>query len=485
MRQRRLGYSPDQLAERTKRFHVWKVLPEGLVSDLSTFDPETLSYIALPDRFSSHLPYLAYIRLTCIGMPESDGPYMHPILEVKLYRRAAEPGVTAILSRYFDPRPEMTSPESYVPLQAYVRAAERVLGMGEDERVPATVLWNPAQPTHATAVLTLETDITWDNPTVHIGHVFLELALDIEDEYRALFREHVVGDRAAVRGLLHELRELPQGFADDMLRIQGVALGPRLGHGGTAVVFAGEREGRAIVMKALLPDVRFEDIKRIELRFDKEVSIVKLLSGSGATPNFIVAGAVSGVRYLIMERVFGETLYQMLHSGLGDEPLESRASLVRQVAGAVYRLQSRDVVHRDLSPKNVMVRPDGSACVIDFGTATLVGPPDQDASPGSASGQALTLPQDQMGSLKYAAPEVRDDPRAASLLSDIFSLGIIGYELLLGRNIAGNLPQLHEVMGVDIDLSRFLHAAVDWNPKRRPSIEDLRRISQAGMLDEG
>ncbi len=70
----------------------------------------------------------------------------------------------------------------------------------------------------------------------------------------------------------------------------------------------------------------------------------------------------------------------------------------------------------------------------------------------------ITTANDRLGSLKYAAPETRDDPRTADELSDVFSLGILTYEVLLGKNIFGNLRPLEELVpGVPTDISTFAY----------------------------
>jgi tRNA A-37 threonylcarbamoyl transferase component Bud32 len=444
---------------------------------LTPFEPEHLPYLVYPDRFSTSLPYEAYHRLCCAGIPEASGPYLHPVVEVKLFRGESDPGTVVLISRYFDPRPEMSSPEQYVPLQAYLRAACNVVSPDEDPSSIGQIYWNPSEPTRATVALLMFLDISWDEELYHVGYLALDIALDIEDEYRRVFREHVVGDHAAIRLLLRELREPPQNFGTELAQRRQIALGPRLGHGGTAVVYAADLEGRPIVVKVLLPDARFDDVDRLEQRFEKEVQLVKRMSDSGATPGFVCSGAIGKTRFLAMERIPGEPLYKFIRSEVSNMSLSAKSDLCRSIARALHAIQLHKLVHRDLSPKNIMIRPDGSAHIIDLGTATLLSERDPNMVASSATVPVLTLPNDQMGSLKYAAPESRDDPSKATLQSDIFSLGIIGYELLLGRNIAGNLPSLHDLMGVDEDLSTFLRAAVAWSPEERPSLEDLRRIA--------
>src|SRR6185503_3559835 len=138
-------------------------------------------------------------------------------------------------------------------------------------------------------------------------------------------------------------------------------------------------------------------------------------------PNIVTiydAGMAGEVAYIAMEHLEGQSLQQMMKSGAAI-PFERAVDIVAQVAEGLDYAGRFGIVHRDIKPANIMVSPAGIAKITDFGVARV---------PASSMTDAGTL----LGSPKYVAPEqIREDsidPRA-----DIFSLGVVLYELLGGK----------------------------------------------------
>jgi TolB-like protein len=204
----------------------------------------------------------------------------------------------------------------------------------------------------------------------------------------------------------------------------------RLGRGGMGEVYLASdtRLGRKVALK-LLPAEFTRDAERMR-RFEQEARTASALNH----PNIITIheiGAVDQHQFIVSEFVEGETLRQRIKSGPLE--LETALEIAVQVASALEAAHRAGIVHRDIKPENVMLRPDGLVKVLDFGLAKLTG-----AAAPTADLQAETLARLStetgvvMGTVHYMSPEqargLKVDQR-----SDIFSLGVMLYEILAGR----------------------------------------------------
>jgi TolB-like protein/Tfp pilus assembly protein PilF len=203
----------------------------------------------------------------------------------------------------------------------------------------------------------------------------------------------------------------------------------KIGAGGMGDVYRARdmRLQRDVALKVLPVDASFRP-ERLA-RFEREAKTVAGLDHPGIVTLFSIEDA-DGVHFLTMELVEGDTLDRLVRPG--GLPLDRLLELAIPIADALGAAHERGVVHRDLKPGNVMVTEDGRVKVLDFGLAKLVAgesPDDPDAptvtSPISSAGQVL-------GTVPYMAPEQLrgedPDPR-----SDLFSLGVLLYELAAGR----------------------------------------------------
>jgi predicted Ser/Thr protein kinase len=194
-----------------------------------------------------------------------------------------------------------------------------------------------------------------------------------------------------------------------------------LGHGGMGVVYLAARDDDAFdklvavkVMRGWLSsetlERRFSDERRILARLEHP-HIARLLDG-GTTAD--------GLPYLVMEYVEGVPIDEYCaHQAL---PLRDRLRLFQRVCAAVQYAHQRLVIHRDIKPSNILVTPDGTPKLLDFGIARLV---DGD---GTASGTLTAL---RAFTPDYASPEqVRGEPM--TLASDVYGLGVLLFELVTG-----------------------------------------------------
>ncbi len=201
----------------------------------------------------------------------------------------------------------------------------------------------------------------------------------------------------------------------------------RLGKGGMGEVYLAldRKLDRKVALKVLPPELA-SDPELVE-RFEREAKTVAALNH----PNIVTLHSVEeagGVRFLTMERVEGEGLDRKIPRG--GLPLERFFELAVPLVAAVATAHESGVTPRDLKPANLMVTHDGRLKVLDFGLAKLRERP---ASPAmEAPTEALTREGLVVGTVPYMSPEQLQGGTIDSR-SDIFSLGIILYEMLTGR----------------------------------------------------
>lgn len=190
-----------------------------------------------------------------------------------------------------------------------------------------------------------------------------------------------------------------------------------IGVGGMAVVYKAidHRLNRLVAVKILKDD--YLNDAEFRRRFHGESQAVAMMSH----PNIVSVYDVSkndGLDYIVMELIDGITLKQYMDQRA---PLSWRETLhfAMQIAKALEHAHSRSIVHRDIKPHNVMILKDGSVKVADFGIARI------------ASAQS-TLTKEALGSVHYISPEQAKGARVDNR-SDIYSLGVVMYEMLTGR----------------------------------------------------
>src|SRR5262249_4544778 len=183
--------------------------------------------------------------------------------------------------------------------------------------------------------------------------------------------------------------------------------------------------GRLVALKFLPADLS-ADRQRMQ-RFINEAKIISSLNHPNILTIFEV-GEAAGIRFIATEYVDGVTLRRRIVEGLGD--LKTICSIGLQVANGLEAAHSAGIVHRDIKPENIMLRKDGIVKVLDFGLAKLS--PDEPARLLEGETLAVTEPGLVLGTISYMSPEqargLKIDKR-----SDIFSLGVVLYEMISGR----------------------------------------------------
>ncbi len=205
-----------------------------------------------------------------------------------------------------------------------------------------------------------------------------------------------------------------------------------IGRGGMGEVYLAEdaQLGRKVALK-LLPERYVERSDRLR-RFTQEARAASALNH----PNIITIheiGEFDGMHFIATEYIEGETLRSHLS---GEQlPLAEVLDIAIQMAGAVEAAHAAGIIHRDIKPENVMLRRDGYVKLLDFGLAKLTESGEQNAAIDSQVGTAIidgTRPGVVMGTPKYMSPE-QARGLALDSRSDIFSLGVVMYEMATGH----------------------------------------------------
>jgi serine/threonine protein kinase/cytochrome c-type biogenesis protein CcmH/NrfG len=271
-----------------------------------------------------------------------------------------------------------------------------------------------------------------------------------------------------------------------------------LGSGGMGEVYRARdtRLGREIAIKVLPAEVASSPDRLA--RFEREARTVAGLNH----PNIVVLHTVedvNGIRFLTMELVEGQTLTTLVAPG--GLPLPKLLELAVPLADALVAAHEKGVIHRDLKPGNVMVTREGRVKVLDFGLAKMIGadtPVAHSASFTATAESPISGEGRVLGTVPYMAPEqVRGE--ATDARSDLFSLGIILYELATGRRpfsgdsnaettsaILRDAPEPLNRIRADLpqDLDRIVSRCLEKNPRERYQTaldlcNELRRLRRA------
>jgi serine/threonine protein kinase/TolB-like protein len=208
-------------------------------------------------------------------------------------------------------------------------------------------------------------------------------------------------------------------------RVGPYAVLQRLGGGGMGEVYLAEdtRLGRQVALKR--PSEAYLSMPDARGRLHREASAAGRLTHPNIAAIYDVLD-VDAQPYIVMEYVEGESLVNVLRRG--PLPMDRAITVASEIVEALSAAHAKGIVHRDLKPANIALTPDGHAKVLDFGLAK--GPPLKEAAAQPVS--TITVPGQVMGTPGYSSPEqlvgAPADPR-----DDIYSLGVVLFELLTGR----------------------------------------------------
>ena len=258
-----------------------------------------------------------------------------------------------------------------------------------------------------------------------------------------------------------------------------------IGEGGMANVYLGYDEilDRNVAIKVLRGDLSNDE--KFVRRFQREALSASSLSHPNIVQMYDV-GEDNGLYYIVMEYVEGKTLKQLLKRR-GNLTLSESIDIMLQLTDGMAHAHDSYIIHRDLKPQNIMIQDDGQVKITDFGIAMAL------------NSTQLTQTNSVMGSVHYLPPE-QANGKGSTTKSDIYSLGIIFYELLTGKlpfkgdnaveialkHMRDPLPSLKEDNGnIPQSIENIILKAAAKNPKNRyDSVKEMHDDLLTALDDE-
>src|SRR6266481_144507 len=228
-----------------------------------------------------------------------------------------------------------------------------------------------------------------------------------------------------------------------------------IGKGGMGAVYKARQPGldRFVALKILPPQATSGP--GFGERFSREARALARLSH----PNIVAVhefGQVNGMPFFVMEFVDGLNLRELERAG----KLSSREALqiVPQICAALQFAHEEGIVHRDIKPENILLDKKGRVKIADFGIAKIM---------GREAETAITETRGAIGTPQYMAPEQVEKPETVDHRADIFSLGVVFYEMLTGELPLGKFAPPSRKVEVDVRLDDVVLRALEKEPERR------------------
>lgn len=264
------------------------------------------------------------------------------------------------------------------------------------------------------------------------------------------------------------LPETPLTPAELAGRVPGIEFAKLIGRGGMGAVYQGFQTdlNRQVAVK-ILPQSLSSDPVFVQ-RFRREAEALARLDHRNIVTVF-GSGVCDGLCYIVMEYVEGTTLRDAMSAAAVDPA--AALQIVPQICDALAYAHQRGVVHRDIKPENILLGVGGKVKVVDFGLAKM--------SDDDRTHSMLTATGTRMGTLRYMAPEQLDgttvDHRA-----DVYSLGVVFYEMLTGQIPMGQFAMPSEKSAVDPRIDDVVMRTLCREPSERyQNISDVEQELQS------
>jgi tRNA A-37 threonylcarbamoyl transferase component Bud32 len=240
-----------------------------------------------------------------------------------------------------------------------------------------------------------------------------------------------------------------------------------LGHGGMGAVYKARqpRLDRVVALKIIRPESA--DTPAFAERFNREAKTLARLShpqivavydfGEVNIPDAAASGQPRAVYYFIMEYVDGANLRQLMSAG--ELTPEQALAIVPQICEALQFAHNEGVVHRDIKPENILLDKRGRVKIADFGLAKLAAHTPEEFT--------LTGTHQVMGTPRYMAPEQMEGSHAVDHRADIYSLGVVFYEMLTGEVPMGHFEPPSKKVEIDVRLDEVVLRSLAREPERR------------------
>ena len=244
-----------------------------------------------------------------------------------------------------------------------------------------------------------------------------------------------------------------EGIAEKFPQLEILEL---LGKGGMGVVYKARQPqlDRLVALKILPTEIA--RTPGFAERFALEARALARLSH----PNIVTihdSGQVGGLYYFIMEYVDGANLRQLITDK--KLPAETALAIVPKICEALQFAHDEGILHRDIKPENILLDRKGRVKIADFGLAKLTGADDLD--------HGITHTGMSMGTPRYMAPEQFNDTKGVDHRADIYSLGVVFYEMLTGQLPIGRFPLPSKTLHVDVRLDEVVLRTLEQEPALR------------------
>jgi tRNA A-37 threonylcarbamoyl transferase component Bud32 len=229
------------------------------------------------------------------------------------------------------------------------------------------------------------------------------------------------------------------------------------GHGGMGTIYKARQPqlDRLVALKMLSPELGRDPA--FAQNFSREAQALAKLNHSSIVRIFDF-GQTGGFYYFLMEYVDGATLRAVIHQK--PIPVGEAQRIVIEICHALQYAHDEGIVHRDIKPSNIMLDKKGRVKVADFGLARLK---EKNTKDTTANGQAAVF----MGTPQYMAPEQVEHPWKVDRRADIYSLGVVLYEMLTGELPLGDFQPPSQKAGLDPRLDKIVMKALEKAPRRR------------------
>jgi len=230
-----------------------------------------------------------------------------------------------------------------------------------------------------------------------------------------------------------------------------------LGQGGMGAVYKARQKqlDRLVALKILPPEAGQSEA--FAERFTREARSLAKLNHPQITTVHDFGRTERGLYYFLMEFVDGTDLRRVIQAG--GLTSEQALAIVPQVCEALHYAHKKGIVHRDIKPENILLDKDGNIKIADFGLARLLDKP--------TSAYTLTQSGQRMGTPHYMAPEQIEHPQEVDHRADIYSLGVVFYEMLTGELPIGRFAPPSKKVHVDVRLDEIVLHTLEKEPELR------------------
>jgi len=246
----------------------------------------------------------------------------------------------------------------------------------------------------------------------------------------------------------------PEQLAEKFPQLEIIEL---LGHGGMGAVYKARQKqlDRLVALKILPPEVGQNPT--FAERFMREARSLAKLNHPEIVTVYDFGHTEDGLYYFLMEFIDGTDLRRIIQAR--EITSEQALAIVPKICEALHYAHKKGIVHRDIKPENILLDTEGNVKIADFGLARLLDKP--------TSAYTLTQSGQRMGTPHYMAPEQIEHPQEVDHRADIYSLGVVFYEMLTGELPIGRFAPPSKKVHVDVRLDEIVLHTLEKEPELR------------------